>query len=462
MAHFKGNIVVVDDDNEMRSMLTDFLVHRDYDVKSYPNAKLAIEALLTNKLNFIDQNQPDVIITDLAMPEMDGLEFIQNLKPHYPELPVILITAYGSIDTAVEATRKGAYAYVVKPFKLNEFEVTVEKALSHHNLIKENVVLREEVNKSWSQGKIIGKSKAMQQVFEVVARVSKATANILITGDSGTGKELVARSIHENGPRKNKPFVAINCTAIPDTLLEAELFGYVKGAFTGAMSDKKGLFEEAQQGTLFLDEIGDLNLNLQAKLLRVLQEKEIKPVGSTKSKKVDVRIITATHQDLRALVKEGEFREDLFYRLSVIPLHVPSLQQRKEDIPLLANFFLKKYATLNSSPVKSFSSQALDKLINNVWEGNVRELENLIERTVVLCDKEIIGIEDIILQDEEGIENLYQEAVTDWPTLEELERRYILAVLDKVGGRKEKASQILGINRRTLYRKELEYRSVRH
>ena len=462
MTHCKGNIVVVDDDNEMRSMLADFLTDQDYEVRTFPAAQPAIEALVQKRLNYSDNKGPDVVITDLAMPEMDGLELIQNLRPNYPDLPIILITAYGSIDSAVEATRKGAYAYVVKPFKLNEFEVTVEKALSHSNLLRENTTLREEVKKTWSQGKIIGKSRAMQHVFELVSRVSKATANVLITGESGTGKELVAHSIHENGPRKDKPFVAINCTAIPDTLLEAELFGYVKGSFTGAIGDKKGLFEEADGGTLFLDEIGDLNLSLQAKLLRVLQEKEIKPVGSTKSKKVDVRIITATHKDLKQSVKEGEFREDLYYRLSVIPIHVPSLQQRKEDIPLLANHFLKKYSALNGARVRGFSSTALDKLINNQWDGNVRELENLIERTVVLCDKELIDVEDIILQNEEGAEMVFQDAVQDWPTLEELEKRYILAVLEKVGGRKEKASQILGINRRTLYRKELEYRSARH
>ncbi|MCB0357809.1 MAG: sigma-54-dependent Fis family transcriptional regulator, partial [Bdellovibrionales bacterium] len=343
MTQYKGNVVVVDDDNEMRSMLADFLASQKYEVKSFASAKPALEAILQNKLHFTDSNSPDIIITDLSMPEMDGLELIQNLRPSHPDIPIILITAYGSIDSAVEATRKGAYSYVVKPFKLNDFEVTVEKALSHSNLLKENTTLRQEIKSTWNQGNIIGKSQAMQNIFDLVNRVSKATANVLISGESGTGKELVAKSIHENGPRKDRPFIAINCTAIPDTLLEAELFGYVKGSFTGAFNDKKGLFEEANYGTLFLDEIGDLNLNLQAKLLRVLQEREIKPVGATRSKKIDVRIITATHKDLKQLVKEGEFREDLYYRLSVIPIHVPSLAQRKEDIPLLANYFLKKY-----------------------------------------------------------------------------------------------------------------------
>ncbi|MCB0363649.1 MAG: sigma-54-dependent Fis family transcriptional regulator, partial [Bdellovibrionales bacterium] len=298
----------------------------------------------------------------------------------------------------------------------------------------------------------------MHSVFELIDRVSKASANVLITGESGTGKEMVARAIHENGLRSGKPFVAINCTAIPESLLESELFGHAKGSFTGAFARKKGLFEEAEGGTLFLDEIGDLDMSLQAKLLRVLQERKIKAVGDNVYKDIDVRIVAATHKDLGEAIKDGRFRDDLFYRLAVIPIHIPPLRHRRDDIPILARHFLQKYGSANNSPVKGFTAAAIEKLMNYRWDGNVRELENIVERVVVLTSKEMVDACDLPFSGSvDSVEDFFASAVSSLPTVSDLEKRYMKYVLEKTGGRKEKASQILGINRRTLYRKEREY-----
>ena len=339
-----------------------------------------------------------------------------------------------------------------------EFEVTLQKAIQLRALKNENQALKTSVKQGWRYGKIIGKSRPMREVFDTIDKIAPASSTVLITGDSGTGKELVAKAIHEKSSRKDKPFVAVNCTAIPENLLESELFGHMKGSFTGAFADKKGLFEEANGGTLFLDEIGDLDLSLQAKLLRVLQEKMIKPVGANREKPIDVRVITATHKNLTNAVEEDLFREDLYYRLSVLPVHLPPLRQRKEDIPLLAGYFLEKYAGINNSPVRSFSQQALQELINYPWNGNVRELENVIERLSVMTSDEVVETTHLHSNKmgKEGSEDFFADATVDWPTIEELNRRYIDIVLSKTGGRKEKAAQILGINRRTLYRREKE------
>ncbi len=450
-----GHVVLVDDDKEMREMLRDFLLELKYQVSEFDRAAQAFTAFQENTLPGGGVSTVDAVVTDLKMPEMDGLEFTQRLGRFAPDIPVILITAFGTIESAIEATKHGAQTYIVKPLKLNEFEVSLRKAIELRRLRSENSLLKKEIKRNWSRGEIIGKSRAMNEVFDLITRVSKASANVFISGESGTGKEMIARAIHENGPRAGRPFVAINCTAIPYNLLESELFGHVKGSFTGAIGDKKGLFEEAQGGTLFLDEIGDLDMALQAKLLRVLQERKIKPVGTTKYKEIDVRIISATHKDLKKSIQEEGFREDLFYRLSVIPIEVPSLRERKEDIPVLADYFLKKYTSLNNSKVEGFSSEALQVLMSARWEGNVRELENLIERIVVLTKNETIQVEDIPFLKENNVESFYNQASADWPTIDQLVNRYIEKVLKKVGGKKEKAAQILGINRRTLYRKEL-------
>jgi DNA-binding NtrC family response regulator len=406
----------------------------------------------------------DCVISDLNMPEMSGIEFIDRFRQAAPDVPIILITAFGSIETAVEAIRAGAFDYTTKPFKLSEMSVTVARALKFRDLRLENARLQAELEKSHSFARIIGKSPGMQDVFDLIRRVANATANVLIMGESGTGKERVARAIHEQGNRRAKRFVAINCTAIPESLLESELFGHAKGSFTGAAGRKRGLFEEADGGTIFLDEIGDMDLALQAKLLRVLQERRIRAVGDTVDREVDVRIIAATHKDLKAAIRTGGFREDLYYRLSVIPIVIPPLRHRPEDIPLLTEHFLKKYAEGNSSNVKGLTREAMARLLSMPWEGNVRELENLIERAVVLARGELISLLDLGnpasagRQGEVEVESFFTgNGAATLPTLEEIEKRYMKFVLDKTGGRKEKAAQILGVNRRTLYRKERDY-----
>ncbi len=456
----KPVILVIDDDNEMREMTIEFLSRSGHHVIGFELASEAFKALNNEGPHPVDINMVDVILSDVNMPEMDGLEFVERIKKKDSDIPVILVTAFGSIETAIEATKKGAYDYVTKPFKLNELAVTIERARSFRNLKRENQALKEQVETKL-KGKLIGQSRAMRQVFEMIERISKAQANVLITGESGTGKEIVARAIHENGPRKNKPFVAINCAAIPAELLESELFGHAKGSFTGAVAQRKGLFEEAQGGTIFLDEIGDMEMALQAKLLRVLQEKTIRAVGDNRDKPIDVRIICATHQDLKNSIKTGSFREDLFYRLSVIPITIPALRERREDIPILAQFFLNKYKQENSSPASSFSTEAIRRLSSAPWEGNVRELENIIERVVVLATKPVIEATDLPLNQDLSADEFFANATDDLPTIDELEKRYIRLVLDKTNGRKEKAAQILGINRRTLYRKERDFGFVK-
>lgn len=459
MSDSKGRIVVVDDDREMRSLLEDFLSNEGYSVHTFPVATDAIHALGAGGSLSSDKVEGDIdaIISDIKMPQMDGLEFSSKVQTLRPEIPIILITAFGSIETAIEAMRRGAFHYIVKPFKLAEIAVNLDRALEHRKLQRDNTALRQEVKRTWSLGNVIGKSAEMKAVFDLVTRVSQATANVLIMGESGTGKEMVARAIHQSGSRSRKPFVAINCTAIPETLLESELFGHAKGSFTGAIQRKRGLFEEADGGTLFLDEIGDMNVALQSKLLRVIQEKKVRAVGENVDKSVDVRIIAATHKDLKAAMKDGRFREDLYYRLSVIPVIIPPLRHRQEDIPLLAEYFLKKYAATNNAKVKGFTKRAMSKLVNMRWEGNVRELENVIERVTVLCAEPLVDEKDLPSSDATNAEQFFSSGTRDFPTLDQLEARYLKLILEKTGNRKDKAAQILGINRRTLYRKERDY-----
>lgn len=450
----QGFIVVVDDDPQMRSLLVDHLELTNYQVQAFDDGLAAMKFILGNDPQ---SAQIDLIITDLRMPEMDGLSVLRQVKPQRPHIPVVIMTAHASVESAIEGLRKGAFDYIVKPFKLAEISYVIERAISYGRLQRQNKTLATELKKTWSKSDIIGKSQAMQTVFEMIERVAPAQSNVLITGESGSGKEIVAKAIHNLSNRSKKPFIAINCTSIPEALLESELFGHAKGSFTGAIERKIGLFEEAQGGTLFLDEIGDMDISLQAKLLRVLQERKIKPVGDTQMKDIDVRIIAATHKDLKKSIQEGNFREDLYYRLSVIPIVVPPLRHRPDDIPLLCQYFLNKYCVINNKLITGFSFEAMQKLMSLPWPGNVRELENLVERLVVLTPHSVIQPSDLPASDRKNPESFYGDAIQDSPTLEQLEKRYIQAVIEKTGGKKEKTAQILGINRRTLYRKLKDY-----
>ncbi len=442
-------IAVVDDDKEMARVVADLLSEEAYEVSVFSSAS---EALVKFK-----KDVPHILITDHRMRDIDGLMFLRKVQADYPELVTIMMTAFGSVDTAIEAMKAGAYHYIVKPFKNDELILLVNRAFETTRLKSENKVLRRELNKSFSFQSIIGKSLAMAPVFEMIKLVSGANANVLITGESGSGKELVARALHTSGPRKNQQFVPINCSAIPETLLESELFGHVKGSFTGALNDKKGLFEEANHGTLFLDEIGDISLPLQAKLLRVLQDKQIRAVGGSQLKNLDVRIIAATHRDLKIMVKDGSFREDLFYRLNVIPIRVPSLRERIEDVPILVQSFIEKFAATNASKIKGITAEAMAILMAHPWPGNVRELENVIERAMVLSRGEMIEKEVVLGSALDEAMDTVERLFEGRPTIEKLEERYIKLILSEVSGKKDEAANILGVSRRTLYRKERLY-----
>jgi len=442
-------VAVIDDDVEMAKLVKDILEGHGYSVLIFTSAS---EALVQFK-----KNPPHIVITDLNMKDINGMMLLKKVQEDYPQSVSIMMTAFGSIETAIEAMKLGAYHYIVKPFNTEELVLLVKRAMERVHLQTENTMLKRELRKEFSIESVIGKSQPMQELFDLIKRVAPAMANILISGESGTGKEVTARAIHNLGPRKKKAFVAINCTAIPEQLLESELFGHVKGSFTGAIADKKGLFEDAQGGTLFLDEIGDLSLALQGKLLRVIQDKEIRAVGGSNMKAVDVRIVCATHRNLKTMVKDGKFREDLFYRLNVIPVYVPALRDRSLDIPLLVDYFVKKFAIQNSSRVKGVAPEAMAKLVTHPWPGNVRELENLIERAVVLSSAEYLTEKDVMSSALESARETFQELYTDNPTLDKLEERYIKLILAQSANKKDAAAKILGVNRRTLYRKEREY-----
>jgi len=439
-------ILVVDDDAEMGALLKDILHKEGYDAEFVVSGRTAKDR--------IREEDYDVVITDIKMPDVDGMEVLSFARSTRPGCAVVLITAFGTIDLAVEAMRTGAFHFVTKPFKMKEILAIVRKATEHSRLKRENILLRKEVRERYRFGNIIGKSPAMRRVYDLISRVAATTSNVLILGESGTGKELVAKAVHYNGPRKDKHFIPINCAAIPDGLLESELFGHVKGAFTGAIASHRGMFLEARGGTIFLDEIAEMGLGLQAKILRVIEDKEVRPVGGSESRRIDVRIIAGTQRNLREQISSGEFREDLYYRLNVIPIQLPPLYERTEDIPMLAEHFLKKCSEqLDASP-KSFSKEAMARLITHPWKGNVRELENLIERTVVLSTSEVIGPDNLPFEPALHTPGLIEDALDGDYTLDQLEQMYIREVLNKTGGKKELAARILGINRRTLYRKQ--------
>ena len=449
-------VAILDDDADMRELLRIYLEREGIVSEVFESGKTLIEALQAQDPKLADL---DAILSDIMMPEMDGLTFVTRLKEVRPNLPVILVTAHGSLETAIQAMRNGASDYLIKPVKSTELRLAIEFALRTQRLEEDNEALRREIKKNWGFHGMVGKSPDMLQIFELLQRISKTTANILITGESGTGKELVARAIHDLGPRKDKPFVAINCSAIPATLLESELFGHSRGSFTGATQARKGLFEEASEGTLFLDEIGDMELSLQAKLLRAIQERAIKPVGENKYRKIDVQIVFATHRDLLAEIKKGTFREDLYYRIAVIPINLPALRQRKEDIPILAEYFLQKYSAAHSGKANRFSPGAIHKLISYPWPGNVRELENAVERASILSKQNEVLASDIplFLETEANSESTMLEDLSlQKLCLKDIEKRYIELILHK-SHRKEEAARILGIDRKTLYRKQREY-----
>ena len=437
-------ILVVDDDEITCNLLEEVLSKEGYTVQKALNGRQAIDQG--------EKQTYDVVLTDIKMTGVDGMEVLRAYRQKNSETIIIMMTAFGSIETAIRAIKEGAYDYVSKPFKLDEIKLTIQRALEQKRLLEENIYYRQELITKYKLENIVGGSPRMLQVYKTIARVAESRSTVLLMGESGTGKELIARAIHFNSPRGSRPFVAVDCSSLAETLLESELFGHVRGAFTGAVAAKKGLFEEADSGTCFLDEIGDISLAMQAKLLRVLQEHEIKRVGGTETIKIDVRIVAATNKNLEELVAEKKFREDLFYRLNVVSIHLPSLRERPEDIPLLADHFLKKFAAQNNKPACRISPEAMDILIRYRWPGNVRELENVIERTATLSGTNLIQPEDLPRRLQLEPAQMDLRSLPSRIPLSELEKLYIQKVLEETGGNKKKAADILGIDRRTLYR----------
>ena len=446
------NILIVDDDAAMRQMLESLFKEQGYEVVQADSANAALEC--AREAEF------DAVLSDIKMPGKSGVKMVGELRGIRPDTPVVLMTAFGSIDSAVEAMRAGAFDYITKPFEPEAVLLTLERAVERRVLEEENRRLRRALDTTSSMGDLIGESPAMREIFAMIRKIAHSRSSVLITGESGTGKEVVARTLHYHGARARKPFVPINCTAIPEGLLESELFGHVRGAFTGAHASKRGLFEKADGGTLFLDEIGDMGSVLQGKLLRVLQDREIRPVGGTQSVRVDVRIVAATNKDLSREIEEGRFREDLYYRLNVIPIHIPPLRERREDVAPLVENFLRRHS---DGERRVLAPAALARMIAFPWKGNARELENAIERALTLCDSEEIGVEDLPLGLSNGADDpgsfdprdLRPLAETQM-SLRELDDLYIDEVLGLTGGNKVKAARILGIDRKTLYRRRLE------
>lgn len=453
----KGKVLIIDDDKDVLELITSFFKIRNYEVVPYDDAQKVLEDLTQEKICC------DVIITDLMLPNISGIEFTRRMKAMENPTPIILITANRKVETAVEAIAAGAYDFVVKPLHFPQLLVSVERALYLTRIQEENTTLKTVVQLqegTTSLEGVIGKSQSIKNILDLARRASKTSTNILITGEGGTGKGVIARAIHIMGGRRKVPFAAINCSAIPETLLESELFGHAKGAFPGAQERKIGLFEEANGGTLFLDEIADLSLSLQGKLLRVLQEGKIKRIGESQFHPVSVRIISATHKNLRKEIALKKFREDLFFRLSVIPLWIPPLRDRKEDIQPLAEFFIRKFSILNCSYPKKLNKDALENLINNSWPGNVRELENTIERVVALSSTSTIRAEEVIsLYQEKNINktesdfSFSNQIYTKILTMEEMINSYVQFVLKSNHGVKEKTARDLQIDRKTLYRR---------
>jgi two-component system response regulator HydG len=448
----RSKILVVEDDPEMLAMVCEHLEAEGHAVVGADRGAEAIAQLRSGEF--------DIVLTDLRMPDVDGMEVLRAARQSQRDVPVILFTAFGSIETAIQAIRQGAYDYVTKPFALEEISLLVGKALEDRRLREENRRLREEVAGRYRLHTMLAASPAMQAIFALIRQAAPGEASVLISGESGTGKELVAKALHYNSPRAEAPFVPVNCAAMPAGLLESELFGHVRGAFTGAVKARRGLFREAEGGTLFLDEIGDMSPELQAKLLRVIEDRVVRPVGSDEAIPVDLRLIAATNKDLQARIAEGSFREDLYYRLAVIPIRLPPLRDRREDIPLLAEHFLRRAAAASGKAIAGFTPEAMAALQRHPWPGNVRELENVIERAVMLTAGGQVRPEALLLETSPapGPAALLAQGARR-PTLEALTAEYVSLVLREVGGDKAKAAEILGVSKRTLYRWERQIES---
>jgi len=447
-----ARILIIDDDPAMVSVISEICHERGHQTVAFNSGQKAMENLTTHG--------PQLVITDLKMDKVGGLEILKECREVLPQTPVILITAYAKVDTALEAMKLGAYDYITKPFKVDELQLTIQRALDHQSDRREIRNLRQIVKEKYRFENIIGTSEKMQEVYNLIAKVADTDSTILIQGESGTGKELVARALHFNSVRQHQPFVAINCSALPENLLESELFGHKKGAFTGAVQDKMGLFEEAEMGTIFLDEVNSMALSLQTKLLRVLQERQIRRVGDTKSVSINVRVLAATNEPLLEKTKGGQFREDLYYRLCVIPIEMPALRERVDDIPLLVSHFLQKNAGQTVTETKKIDQKAIDSLQAYRWPGNVRELENAVERACALCDGGVIQPHDLppqVLRQAGAPAPSGSSSLPVGRTLDEFvrdqERMFIDETIKYNGGNREKAAKMLGISMATLYRK---------
>jgi DNA-binding NtrC family response regulator len=438
----KKRILVVEDEEKLRRVIELQLMTAGFDVDKASNAEEGLKIA----------DRADLVLSDLKLPNMDGLEFLNVIRRQNAHVPVIMMTAYGSVETAVEAMKAGATDFLLKPFSLDHLMQVVQKALEMRALREENRELKAELGRRYEFDNIIGRSPGMQEIFATIERVAPSRATVLLTGESGVGKDLIARAIHFHSPRKDKPLVKINCTAIPENLMESELFGYEKGAFTGAQTSKPGKFEQADSGTVFLDEIGDVPAAIQVKLLRILQEREFERLGSNVTRHIDVRLVAATNQDLRAALEQGTFREDLYYRLNVVPINIPPLRERKQDIPFLANHFIRKLAPDTGCRVESITDAAMEKLILYHWPGNVRELENVIERSLVMAAGTELDAADIKLENaprarqQSGDSHFLPEGLT----LDQYEQEIIREALKRADGNKSQAARLLGLTRNAL------------
>lgn len=453
MSKQKNIVLIVDDDQAHRNMLKTLLNKWGYSLAEADDGQAAID--------MVTEKAYDLVLMDIKMIKVSGLVALIEIKKINPTIPVIIMTAFSSVQTAVEALKNGAYDYLTKPFDFDKLKITIKRSLEHTQLKKENYLLKESLGKNFDRNNIIGKHEKMRKLIQTISQVAKTEATVLINGESGTGKELIAGAIHYNSNRNKGPFIKINCAAITETLLESELFGHEKGAFTGANHRREGKFQQAERGSILLDEISETSMSMQVKLLRVLQERELTPVGSEKVIKVDTRIIAATNKDLIDLIEKGNFREDLYYRLNVINLHVPSLRERSGDIQLLAIHFLKEYSQKNNRNVKGFTSEALDKLIQYHWPGNVRELMNTLERSVILSNRDYLDKDDLKIETKPSLSRQHQDEIFDtdlsFLTLHEIEKIAILRMITTTENNKSEAARRLGISRRTLHLKLKEY-----